>query len=118
MLTDQNIGAFYDKTAHPLSKRFYAILQECAALHAKKQLDYGRPGDPFANVRGSQDFGIKPWVGALVRANDKMRRLQKAAAGGDLANESADDSLRDLLVYAGIALVLWEEEHGQLPANG
>ncbi len=112
MSTDQEIEDFYEKAAHPLSKRFYAILQECAALHAKKQRDYGRRDDPFANVRASLDFGIKPWVGALLRANDKMRRLQKAATVGDLANESAEDSMRDLLVYAGIALVLYEEEHG------
>jgi hypothetical protein len=30
-----------------------------------------------------------------------------------LANEPVEDSLRDLAVYAVIALVLWEEEHGQ-----
>ena len=102
-------------TPHPLSQRFYDILKECAALHAKKQQDYGRPTDPFANVRASEAFGIPGWIGAIMRGHDKMIRLQKAAMDGKLANESVDDSLRDLLVYAGIALVLWEEEHGLLP---
>jgi hypothetical protein len=95
---------------HPLSERFHAILKELGALHDKKQADYGRADDPFANVRASTDFGIAGWVGALVRANDKMRRLQKAAQGGALANEGVLDSLNDLAVYAVIARVLYEQE--------
>lgn len=90
--------------------RFHAALGQMGALHDRKQSDYGRPTDPFANVRASEDFGVAPWVGALVRANDKMRRLQKAASGGTLVNEGVEDSLIDLAVYAVIALVLWREE--------
>ena len=92
------------------SERFHALLKEIGDLHDKKQEDYGRPGDPFANVRGSVEFGIKPWVGAMLRANDKMRRLQKAAQGGTMVNESIEDSMMDLAVYALISLVLFEEE--------
>lgn len=95
------------------SKRFHELLQEIGELHDRKQSDYGRPTDPFANVRASEDFGVKGWVGALIRANDKMRRLQKAADGGTLANEGVVDSLMDLAVYALIALVLYEEAEGQ-----
>ena len=95
---------------HPLSERFHEILGELGELHNKKQADYGRGDDPFANVRGSQEFGVKPWVGAMIRANDKVKRIQKAARGGVLLNESLDDSLRDLAVYAVIRLVLLEEE--------
>lgn len=90
-------------------RRFYEILKELAVLHAKKQLDYGADNDPFANVRGSAEWGVKPWVGAMIRATDKVKRLQKYARDGVLANEGAEDSLRDLAVYAVIALVLWEQ---------
>lgn len=79
-------------------------------LHAKKQNDYGRAGDPFANVRASAAFGIPPWVGAMVRANDKMSRIQNHAQGRVLSNENVIDSFRDLAVYALIALVLYQEE--------
>ena len=92
--------------------RFHAWLKKLGELHDKKQLDYGRSHDPFANVRGAEDFGVPGWVGALIRANDKMRRLQKAAQGGTLANEGVVDSLMDLAVYAIIALILFEEEQG------
>ena len=48
-------------------------------------------------------------MGALVRGTDKIKRLQKFAREGQLANESVEDSFRDLAVYAIIGLVLYEE---------
>lgn len=95
---------------HPKSERFHAILAELGELHDKKQADYGRGDDPFANIRGSLDWGIPPHVGALLRMNDKVRRLQTWVANGTLANEGAEDSMRDIAVYAVIALVLLEDE--------
>lgn len=96
-----------------MNTAYGAILDELAALHAKKGQDYGRVRDPYANVRASEDFGVPGWVGALCRANDKMRRLQVAASGGTLANESAEDSMLDLAAYAIIALSLYRESKGQ-----
>jgi hypothetical protein len=81
-----------------------------AALHDRKQLDYGAGDDPFANVRASREWGVPAWVGALIRLNDKVRRLQSFARKGCLANESAEDSMMDIAVYALIALVLYEQE--------
>ncbi len=94
---------------NPKSARFHAILTELGLLHDKKQMDYGRASDPFANVRATEAFGIPAWVGAAMRANDKMIRIQKFAQDKVLANESLEDSLRDLAVYAVISLVLFEE---------
>ena len=90
---------------------FDDILEEVRALHHKKSTDYGRVVDPYANVRASEDFGIPGWVGAVVRQNDKMRRLQKFAQDGYLANESVEDSLIDNIVYGVIALALFREEN-------
>src|SRR6266542_3501029 len=59
------------------SSRFHELLREIGELHDRKQLDYGRPNDPFANIRSSSEFGVRPWVGALVGGNDNMKRLQK-----------------------------------------
>lgn len=103
---------------HPLSQRFHAILEEIGKLHDKKQADYGRPSDPFANVRGSTEWGVPAWVGAMVRANDKLKRLQKVSQGGELANEGVLDSFQDLAVYAIIAQVLWEEANRAKHAVG
>lgn len=90
--------------------RFHALLAEIAELHDKKQQDYGRTEDPFANVRATEEWGMPAWVGAMMRLNDKVRRLQKLAQVGSLANESAEDSMRDIAVYALIALILYREQ--------
>lgn len=94
---------------HPLSERFHQLLREIGALHDKKQGDYGRETSPFANVEASEEWGIPGWVGAMIRLNDKVRRLQKPAQGGTLSNEGVYDSLKDIMVYAGIAHVLYEQ---------
>lgn len=115
MLALDNIGA----ESAPLQEQengervteFENILVQIKEMHDKKQEDYGREGDPFANVRASEDFGIPGWVGCMTRAHDKMVRLQKAARGGTMTNESVEDSLLDLAVYSIIALVLRREEN-------
>jgi hypothetical protein len=94
--------------------RFHDILRELGELHDKKNKDYGRPGDPYSNVRGSVEWGVKPWVGGQIRAFDKVRRLQAAARGSTLANEGIEDSLMDLANYAIISLILLREECGEL----
>jgi|HubBroStandDraft_4_1064222.scaffolds.fasta_scaffold18964_5 hypothetical protein len=94
---------------HPSSARFIAILDEIKSMHLKKMADYGKPGDPFANVRASVGFGVSAWIGAMIRANDKVARLQSLATTGKLTNEGAQDSFLDLASYAIIALVLYEE---------
>ena len=95
---------------HPLSEKFHGYLTEAGELHDLKQEDYGLDHDPFANVRASSEWGIPPWQGAMIRANDKIRRLQTFAKKGELKNESVIDAFMDLAVYAIIARVLFEEE--------
>lgn len=97
------------EASHPGSKQFYEKIIDAALTHASKQRDYGHDGDPFANVRASEDWGIAGWIGCMTRLCDKIKRLQTLAKKGELANESAADSFRDIMVYAGIAWVLFEE---------
>lgn len=101
-------------TRHPKSQRFHEILKELGDLHDKKQQDYGRSDDPFSNITASLDWGISPHVGSLLRMNDKVRRLQSWVKNGHLANEGAQDSMRDIAVYAIIALVQLEEAEKEL----
>ena len=80
-------------------------------MHDRKQADYGRDDDPFYNIKQSAHWGVEPWQGAMMRADDKMGRIRNLAAnGGELVNESIEDSLMDIAVYALIALVLRDEE--------
>ena len=87
---------------------FSSILQELQVLHNKKRADYGSKTDPYANVRASAEFGIPPWIGVMVRANDKVKRIKAAAMGSTMQNESIIDSFNDLAVYAIIARILYE----------
>ena len=91
---------------HPM---FFQVLEEMALLHDKKGRDYGIGVDTLGNVRSSEQWGIPAWIGSLVRANDKIVRLQNAARGSALVNEGIEDSLMDLAAYAVIALVLYRE---------
>lgn len=93
--------------------RFFALLQQLAELHAKKAADYGQDQDIFANIRASQEFGVEPWRGALVRLNDKVTRLKTFCIKGTLANEGVEDSLMDLAAYSLISLILFKESQNE-----
>ena len=102
------------KQLHPSSQRLVELMEEAKSLHIKKSADYGAVGDPFRNLRSAEDFGVTPWVGAAIRANDKMRRIMSFATKGELQNESVLDAFTDLAVYALICRVLYEEESGRV----
>ncbi len=93
--------------------RFDAVLAQIKKLHDAKSQDYGSKTDSLANVRASQDFGIPPWIGALIRQNDKLTRIKNSIAGNNLVFESVEDSLLDSAVYAIIACVLYKEEQNE-----
>ena len=89
---------------------FDAVLQEVWEMHVRKGADYGHENDSFANVTASKDWGVAPWIGAMMRANDKVVRLQSAAKGSTLKNEGIEDSLLDIATYAIIALCLFRRK--------
>ena len=91
------------------SEAFLAALNDIKEMHLQKSKDYGRVDKPFANVQASEDWGIPDWIGTLVRATDKIRRLQAVAQGSKLSNEGVEDSLIDLATYAVIALTLYRQ---------
>lgn len=125
---------------HPSSERFIEILQSNIELHNSKSQGYGRATDPFANVRASELVGLPGWVGALIRLNDKVVRLQVEAKRAvlraavapyfdgvgpcdcgpcvgirqeidkSLPHEGPIDNMQDINVYAGIMQVLYEED--------
>ena len=103
----ENVGEVATYATDP----FDSILAEMSELHNKKGKDYGGATDPYANVRASQEFGVDPWVGALIRLNDKITRLKSFIRRGELANESALDSIRDVAVYGVIMQVLYREQY-------
>lgn len=93
---------------HP---EFLKLLDQMRELHQRKAADYGTRGeDPLANLRASEGFGIPAWVGAVIRCNDKMRRVMAFVKHGELKNESVEDSLLDGAAYFLLGLVLFREQ--------
>ncbi len=101
--------------------RFQDVLKEMGAMYDRKTRDYGTESDPLANLRASNEWGIAPWLGALVRLNDKIVRLKSYAKTGKLANEGVEDSILDVACYSVLALILFREStdaprHSQHPS--
>jgi hypothetical protein len=90
--------------------RFHKLLSLLGQIHDAKSADYGSDDDPFANFQEATEFGVKPWIAAALRANDKMVRVRQFAKRGILINEGVEDSFIDLAVCSLIALILLREE--------
>jgi len=54
-------------------------------------------------------MGIEPWKGVLIRLTDKMSRLESFARKESfmVKDESVIDTLRDIAVYAILAIILY-----------
>lgn len=101
---------FPKKAFHPVSEKFFALLEELEALHGSKSADYGSETDPLANIRQGAEFvNIEAWRGCLVRIADKVQRLRTYCRTGRLVHEGVRDTLLDLANYSLLAILLHEE---------
>jgi hypothetical protein len=96
------------ESGHPM---FFQVLKDIEDMHRSKGSDYGEDEDIFANIRQASDWGIPSWIGAMIRAGDKVARLKAASTGRELRNESVEDSFMDLACYSIIGLILYREEY-------
>lgn len=81
------------------------VLNELLPLMRAKGHDYGGD-DAFGNLR---DFG---WQGIVVRIGDKYNRLKNFCLSKELKikDETIDDTLKDLVNYGLLALILKRAE--------
>ena len=93
----------------PMKEAWENVIDRLRVLRDRKGKDYGTMDDSIKNLRAAEEFGIPAWVGCVIRANDKMRRLQTFISQGRLSCEPADDALEDLVNYIVWAIVLREE---------
>jgi hypothetical protein len=89
--------------------RFYALLEEIAELHSRKNHDYSKTTEPLSNFTRSKDLGVEPWRGVLVRMSDKWSRIEELSKGKEPKNESLRDSLIDNAVYSLLCVLLLED---------
>lgn len=96
------------------SSRFLALTGEQADTHVRKSAGYaGRDNpDTWANFRNSLGWGVRPFIGCMVRMTDKFIRAQNLTR--DPANDQVGEDLRDTLMdlgnYALIGVALLDEE--------
>ena len=91
------------------SKRVLDIFQELIDLHKAKDADYSGEGGSLSNFTLSEAFGVPAWKGAAIRMSDKWSRFMSLMGHDGLSavvDETLDDTLRDLAVYAVIVLAL------------
>lgn len=103
---------------HEKVKMFCEIFDELKELHIKKSHDYATDIDPHSNFMSANEWGVEPWIGVMLRLQDKVKRLQTFALKGLLLNEAAEDSLRDIAVYAIIALIILKKRTEEKDIDG
>ncbi len=84
-------------------------------LSRAKNSDYASNDDPFANFRLIESVSgrINAEEGILVRMTDKLQRYANLISRPpSVTDESIEDTLRDLSIYATIALILRREKRG------
>ncbi len=100
---------------------YYELLIECMRLHSAKNRDYADPDDPLRNLRASERFGVLAEDGVFrVRLQDKIARFQNLlereatdGLGPAVADESFEDTIKDLINYCALGLVLRRERQRQ-----
>ena len=90
---------------------FYNLLLDMAELHARKNNDYSRKGNPLSNLKKSEAIGIVGWKNSILRMTDKWSRIENFALGKEMMvkTESFKDALLDNAVYSLLTILLYED---------
>jgi len=90
---------------------FYELLKTMADIHSRKNGNYAKASDALSNFRLSNELGIDPFKGCLIRMSDKWSRICQLSKGvPDLVGESLEDTLIDLANYSLISILLLREK--------
>lgn len=89
---------------------FSAILDEMERTHDRKNEDYAEDGNPYSNFEGAAAIaGVDPNTVFHALIGIKSERLRQLMTGKTPNNESLEDSILDLAVYATLWLA-WRRD--------
>ena len=73
---------------------FYKLLNQMAELHSRKNHDYAGTSDPLKNLRACTRLELDPFIGVMVRLQDKWSRIEEFVKSKTLLvkNESVEDT--------------------------
>jgi len=91
---------------------FYKLLDQMADVHSRKNHDYAGDSDPLKNLRACERLNLDPFMGVMVRLQDKWSRLEEFVKSGKLMvkDESVLDTLIDNANYSLLAIILYKEQ--------
>ncbi len=98
---------------------FYKLLDQMAELHSRKNHDYAGTSDPLKNLRACTRLELDPFMGVMVRLQDKWSRIEEFVKSKTLLvkNESVEDTLMDNAVYSLLAIILLREQKKNTGVN-
>lgn len=92
--------------------KIVALLDDMQSVYEAKDTDYSENDLPMGNLIESQELGIEPWKGVLLRIGDKKRRIGSFVKKQDflVKDEAVNDTLVDMANYSILGLVLWSQK--------
>ncbi len=111
------LGKTNTQYGHP---DFYKLLDQMAELHSRKNHDYAGTSDPLKNLRACTRLELDPFIGVMVRLQDKWSRIEEFVKSKTLLvkNESVEDTLMDNAVYSLLAIILLREQNKNVELLG
>jgi hypothetical protein len=94
-------------------KNICDLLNRMQAVYEAKDSDYSENDLPMGNLLESQELGIEPWKGVLLRIGDKKRRVGSFVKKEKflVKDEAVDDTLVDMANYSMLGCVLWCQKY-------
>jgi hypothetical protein len=88
------------------------LLDDMQAVYEAKDSDYSENDLPMGNLLESQELGIAPWKGVLLRIGDKKRRIGSFVKKQEflVKDEAVNDTLVDMANYSMLGFVLWSQK--------
>jgi len=91
------------RCSYSSNKEFDAVLRLMGELHDKKAHDYAKDANRYSNFESAAEVAdITPERVFLVMIGIKIARIRELLSGKEPLNESLDDTILDLAVYASI----------------
>jgi hypothetical protein len=91
-----------------------STLYKMKSVYEAKDSDYSENDLPMGNLMESQELGILPWKGVLLRIGDKKRRIGSFLnkKSFKVKDEALNDTLVDMSNYSLLGRCLFENHYG------
>ncbi len=87
---------------------FVNVQNEIQDLYKKKRIDYITINDPLSSLTRSNNLGVEPYIGALIRLGDKFNLLENFVKNRkyETHDESIRETLLDISAYTTLTILL------------